>query len=404
MSHGKASSSRRVWLGFFAMIVLLALFASFALLRGGKQLAEMQVQQQAAPVQALLYVILNGEQRVIPEAKRLQLSLDMQDAVDAERKMLHQQLQQQIDAAVDAAFAPVHGHVEAFADWYYSLTGEYMRYAHAVGGDMADYLEQRLRETVFLPAALDVNLEAMLVDLNDRLLRGMQESGGRLAAQLQLFVSANSWSPGAGGSVAGDSLNLDQLFVSNLQPSTADINRQVFATLAATGTGAALAKGMGAAVVKKTVAEIAATKSFHAASALLAKLATKSAVKGGGALAGAGAGAAICSPAGPGALVCGAIGGLVAWVAIDKAVIELDEALNREGFENDIHAAITIQQEQLKASLQQVYAKVLDERFLLLEKNAQALAVPAGEFIPADLLLHPANEADYETQAVSPVK
>ncbi len=404
MNRGNTSSTKLVWLGFFGMIVLLALLASFALLLGGKQLAEKQVQQQAGPVQALLYVILNGERRVVPEASRLQLSLDMQDAVDAERKTLQQQLQQRIDVAVATAFAPVHGHVGDFADWYYSLTGEYMRYAHAVGGDMAEYLEQRLKETVFLPAALDVNLDAMLADLNAGLQQGMQQSGGRLAAKLQSFVTANSRPSGTGEVVIGDSLDLDRLFSSNLQLSTADVSRQVFATLAATGTGAALAKGMGAVVVKKTVAEIAATKSFHAASALLVKLAAKSAVKGGGALAGAGAGALVCSPAGPAALVCGAIGGLVAWVAVDKAVIELDEALNRKVFEEDIHAAITVQQQQLKESLQQVYAKVLDESFLSLQKNAQALAASAGEFIPADLLLHPEDETDYGKQAVSPVR
>ncbi len=404
MNHSGASSTRLVWLGFFGMIVLLALLASFSLLRGGKQLIEMQAQQQAEPIQNLLYVILNGERRMIPEADRLQLSLDMQEAVDDERNLLQQQLRQQIDAAVDRAFAPVHGHVADFADWYYSLTGEYMRYAHAVGGDMAEYLEQRLRETVFLPAALDVNLDAMLMSLNAGLVQEMAQSGGRLAAKLQLFVAENSRPSGAGEAVIGDSLNLDQMFSSGLQLSTTDVGRQVFATLAATGTGAAIAKGMGAAVVKKTVAEIAATKSFHAASALLVKLAAKSAVKGGGALAGAGAGAMICSPAGPGALVCGAIGGLVAWVAIDKAVIELDEALNRQLFEDDIHAAISVQQEQLKESLRQAYSEVLDESFLSLKKNAQVLAVPVGEFIPADLLRHPVDEAGYGKQAVSPGK
>ncbi|WP_456379429.1 hypothetical protein [Thiolapillus sp.] len=402
MNAGNTSSSRLAWLGFFGMILLLALLASFALLRGGKQLIERQAQQQAEPIQDLLYVILNGERRVVPEAKRLQLSLDMQEAVDTERNTLQQQLQQQIDAAVGAAFAPVHGQVSAFADWYYSLTGEYMRYAHAVGGDMAEYLEQRLKETVFLPAALDVNLDTMLANLNAGLLHGMQRAEGKLAAQLQSLVTASSWPTGSGEIVIGDSLNLDQLFSSNLQPSAADINRQVFATLAATGTGAAIAKGMGAAVAKKTVAEIVSTKSFHAASTLLAKLAAKSAAKGGGALAGAGAGALLCSPTGPGALVCGAIGGLVAWVAIDKAVIELDEVLNRKVFEDDIHAAISAQQEQLKESLWLAYAKVVEESFLPLKKNAQVLAVPVGEFTPVDLLRQPVNEAGYEKQAVSP--
>ena len=95
-----------MWLGFFGVILVLALLAGFAFLRGGRQLAELQVQHQAEPVQQLLYVILNGEQRVVPEAKRLQLSLDMQFAVDEEQGKLLERMRQQIDAAVDTAFAP----------------------------------------------------------------------------------------------------------------------------------------------------------------------------------------------------------------------------------------------------------------------------------------------------------
>ncbi|WP_293646503.1 hypothetical protein [Thiolapillus sp.] len=306
---GDRPSSRLVWLGFFGVILVLALLAGFAFLRGGRQLAELQVQQQAEPVQQLLYVILNGEQRVVPEAKRLQLSLDIQSAVDEEQGKLLERMRQQIDAAVDTAFAPVHDHVGDFADWYYSLTGEYMRYAHAVGGDMGEYMQQQLKETVFLPAALEANLDNMLADINARLSRDIRQSGDRLSFRLQLVIAAGSWPVGSGEPVFGDSLNLDEMFASGVQLSSRDLNRQVVAALAATGTGVVLAKGVGAVVVKKTLAKVAGTKSFHVASALLAKLVAKSAVKGGGMLAGAGAGTAICSPAGPGALVCGAIGG-----------------------------------------------------------------------------------------------
>ncbi len=393
---GEKSSSKLVWLGFFGMLLLLALLASFALLKGGRQLARVEAEQQSGAVQKLFYIILDGEQRVIPESKRLRLSLDMQSAVDEEQQLLRQRLQQRLESAVDMAFAPVHAHVSDFADWYYSLTGEYMRYAHALGGDMSEYLQQRLRETVFLPAALESNIDNLLLESNAALIQELQQSGARLAAQLQLVVAAASWPVGSGQPLIGESLDLDRLFAAGLQLNASDINRQVLATLTATGTGVAVAKGLGAAVVKKTVAKVAGTKSFHLASALLAKLAAKSAIKGGGALAGAGAGAAICSPSGPGALVCGAVGGLIAWIAVDKAVIELDEALNRETFEDEIHAAIAEQQEQLKSSLLQAHEHILSAGLAPIKQGAQALAVPAGEFTPVDTALNPAARSDYE--------
>ena len=271
-----------------------------------------------------------------------------------------------------------------------------MRYAHAVGGDMGEYMQQRLKETVFLPAALEANLDNMLADINARFSSDIRQSGDRLASRLQLVIAAGSWPVGSGEPVFGDSLNLDEMFASGVQLSSRDLNRQVVAALAATGTGAALAKGVGAVVVKTTLAKVAGTKSFHVASALLAKLVAKSAVKGGGILAGAGAGTVICSPAGPGALVCGAIGGLIAWLAVDKAVIELDEALNRDVFEDDMHAAITAQQQQLKAALQQAYARVLNARFAPVKQGTRTLAVPAGKFTPADSVFRAEDPAGYE--------
>ncbi|WP_457668154.1 hypothetical protein [Thiolapillus sp.] len=389
-------SSWQIWSGFFAVILVLALLAGFALLRGGRQLADLQATHQAEPVQRLLYVILNGERRIVPESKRLQLSLDMQSAVDEEQDKLLQRMEQQVDAAVDTAFAPVHDHVADFADWYYSLTGEYMRYAHAIGGDMGEYMQQRLRETVFLPAALETNLDNLLSDSNIRLSREMKQSGDRLASRLQLVIAAGSWPVRSGEPMIGDSLDLDQMFATSLQVTGKDLNRQVVSILAATGAGVVVAKGLGLAVAKKTLTKVAATKSFHVASALLAKLAAKSAIKGGGALAGAGTGAAICSPAGPAALVCGAVGGLIAWLAVDKAVIELDEALNRKVFVADIHAAIDAQQQQLKSALKKAYAKALSKGFVQVKQSARTLAVPAGKFTPADSAFRSEDPVGYE--------
>jgi hypothetical protein len=401
MTTEKKMPPRLLWVAFFITILVLALIAGFAALRGGRQLLDAQLQQSTRPVQEILYIILNEQQRIVPESKRMQLSLDMQDQVNKEQALLEQQMQQQIDIMVDSRFAPVHDYVENFADWYYSLTGEYMRYAHAIGGDMSEYMQQRFQETVFLPAALEANVDSMLADLNEQLLQKLAQSGARLSSRLQLVVAANSWPVGNSTPVAGDSLDLDQLFAKGFQLSAADINRQLFAGVAATGAGVAVAKGMGAVVAKKIMFKVAGSKSFHIAAALLAKLAAKSAVKGGGVLAGAGAGAAVCSPTGPGALVCGAVGGLIAWIVIDKAAIELDEALNRDVFERDIHQAIDTRQHELKVMLQEAVRAVLEAGFVPLHKSSQRMAVPAGEFTPVDIILDPAP-ADYEKPAGSP--
>jgi len=382
--HGRASG--RFWLGFFAVILLLALVAAFALLKGGRQLAEKQLPQAAAPVQRLLYLVLNGREYVIPEAHRLELSLALQEHLGEEQQDQQQWLESRIDSAVDAAFAPVHDRVGDFADWYYSLTGEYLRYAHAIGGDMGDYLQEQLENTVFLPAALDTNLDNLFESLDADVRSRLQQSGIRMTENLEVLLREYARPLGVGEPRLGESLDLDVLLADSLSVSAKDINRQLLSVLVAAGAGMAVAKGLGALIMKKTLTKVASGKSFHLAASLLGKLAAKSALKGGGALAGASSGAALCSPTGPGALVCGAVGGLIAWLAVDKAAIELDEALNRDAFEADIHAAIDAQQSLLKRQLQEVYGGLLARKMAAAGQSAADLGARPGSMRPVDLL------------------
>ena len=377
---------RGFWLGFLGVILVLALGAGFALLKGGRQLATQAGSVAPVAVQKLLYVVLNGRRYVVPEASREDLSLALREQLETEQQHQEQWLEAHIDSAVEAAFAPVHDRVGDFADWYYSLTGEYLRYAHAIGGDMSDYLREKLRETLFVPAALDANVDNMFDALNAEITARLKQSGGRLSENLALVLEAHARPLRPGEPLIGDTLDLDALLTGRLAVTARDIDRQLFSALAATGTGVAVAKGLGAVVMKKTLAKVAGTKTFGLAASLLGKLAAKTAVKGGGVLAGAGSGAALCAPSGPGAVVCGAVGGLIAWLVTDKMAIELDEALNRDEFEADIHAAIDAQQKALKAQLRQVYGRLLPGPLEALGEAAGDLGLKPGKMRPVDAL------------------
>jgi hypothetical protein len=386
VAHAGKRRQHRFLLGFLLVILVLALLATYAVLRGGRQLAEQRFPEQHQKVQRLLYLVLNGRQYVLPEANRRAFSMALQEHLGGEAADQQQVLSGQVDSAVDAAFAPVHDRVSDFADWFYSLTGEYMRYAHAIGGDMGEYLKNRLYETVFLPAALDTNLDNMFDALNQDLGNRLELAGQSLAQDFEVLVKAYARPLRRGEPRIGDTLDLDELLAQRLAVSSKDINRQLVSALAATGTGVAVAKGLGAVVMKKTLTKVATTKSFHLAASLLGKLAAKSAVKGGGVLAGAGTGAALCSPTGPGAVVCGAVGGLIAWLVVDKVAIELDEALNRDEFEADIHAAIDVQKAQLKQQLLEVYGGLLRRQMAPLQQSADELGIRPGKVRPVDVL------------------
>lgn len=80
------------------------------------------------------------------------------------------------------------------------------------------------------------------------------------------------------------------------------------------------------------------------------------------------------------------MGGLIAWLLVDKAAIELDEALNRDEFEADIHAAIDAQQSALEAQLRQVYGRLLPGRLEAVGEAAGDLGLKPGKMRPVDAL------------------
>jgi len=104
-------------------------------------------------------------------------------------------------------------------------------------------------------------------------------------------------------------------------------------TAAGVVTAKLLAQEAGAAVAAK----VAAKNSFKAAAALAGKVTAK---KGGSILLSATAATAVCAPGGPLAVLCGVAAGAVTWLAIDKALVEIDESLFRDEMRAELLAAL----------------------------------------------------------------
>jgi hypothetical protein len=94
------------------------------------------------------------------------------------------------------------------------------------------------------------------------------------------------------------------------------------------------------------------------------KLAAKAALKAGAKAAGIGGGAALGAAAGSvvpglGTALGGILGAAAVWLATDKAVVEVDEHLNRGEFEADIRALIDEEKTRIKTDLRKGYATYL---------------------------------------------
>ncbi|RTZ73784.1 MAG: hypothetical protein DSZ00_05720 [Gammaproteobacteria bacterium] len=357
------------WVGFFGVLVLLALLSAAALLKGSRELAETRTPVAAEPVWR---IIVHGEVHLLDEAAFKQFQAQLEKSVDGRLSGLLQDSDALIEKKVEALFAPVHAAVPRYADWYYSLTGEYLRYAHALGSGVVGYMEEKLREILFDETGVEQALAELPRQLQPEMVRMLGRAGQGVLADLSAGLRQDQaekvplqWE------LAGE-VPMDALVSEELMPSGGLAGRQLFSLGAGAGAGVLVAKGGGALLVKKMVASVAGGKSFQLAAGMAGKLAAKSAAKGGSVLAGAGTGALICTPGGPLALLCGAAAGIATWLAVDLVVLEVDEQLNREELEAEIGQAIQVEEERLKDSLKRLYASWMKERLNRFRERAVA--------------------------------
>ena len=242
---------------------------------------------------------------------------------------------QQTDPLLDDVYEPVYAAIPDYADFHYSLVGEYSLLFMALQGGVGDDLQQRLFGG-FLQrtnSALD-ELELLSLELYK----------SNLDAEVSDALNAES-----AGAVLGASSQLA------LDDAVARARLSIPIAGAASIVGSGGLKALTAGIATKL------------GTAIAAKATAKGAVKGGAALAGAGGGAAMCAWAGPFAAICGAGGGIFAWLLADGAIVNIAELFNRHEFEDDLRKLVDEHKAEMKRRIEQA----LRERFLLLDEAAE---------------------------------
>ncbi len=385
------------WEVFVLTILLLALLSGYAALRELRQLADARLaatdstSERAIPPPAitLIKVVLHGRSHHLPPHQATLLGAQLAAQLAAEEEVLQQRMADLIDQQLAAVFDPLHARVPAFADWYYSLSGDYSRIAAAVRGDLLELFSEQLTRLVIAPSAIEAQLNQLQQGLNGELATALQASNQQLVSELERV--ARRYQPlveEAQPPEGEEPINLDAWLAESFALSPLEVGQKATTALAAAGVGGVAAKGLGGVVAKQLVAELVATKGVQGAAALLAQVAAKGAAKGGGSLAAGAGGAALCSPGGPLALVCGITAAALTWVTFDLAFIELKQYLDRDEFEADLHAAIARSQEQLHAELLLAYQQTVAAHYQILysgllqlssEGSSRATLIPAQQ-------------------------
>ena len=400
------SYSRWFWGGFFAILLLGVLAVLFAAIRSGKQWAEVTLEEaQEIPrawTQVVRVTLAGGEALYIDPAAVPRIQEETKTWIEARRQEAQGPMFESVDRETEAIYQGALAHVPAFADWYYSLTGEYARLFYAAVGNLPEYVSGQLQTLVFDPAGTADAIERMAGSLDDRLSRELRDTALGLQALLTRLVRAEQLSGEPTNVTLQGDWALGEQLTAHLQPYVAltpgDIARQGAATSAGVGLAAVTAKKLAATTVAKTTAKMATGESVGALAAGVSKLGLKSAAKAGvlgGAGSGAASGAALCAatvvgaPMAPGcALLGGAVTGIAAWLLVDKAVLEAEELLGREAFEQELRQALAAQRDEMRATLKEQYAGVAESVFEQLENDLSGnlrpgTGAPEKTFIPA---------------------
>ncbi len=260
---------------------------------------------------------VGGEKQKAVEATETRLEGILSESADAALK----RVAQEAESLLAHVYEPVYRAIPAFADFHYSVVGEYTELGLSIAGG----LEKRLHSELF--NGFDERLEAATDQLERHFVAAYKSA---LDKQTRKLLAAEP--PGAFLGEATRIALTDAV-------ERAGVTAPVAGAASLLGSGGL--KALTAGVAKKLAAKIAA------------KAAAKAALKGGVSLAGAETGAIVCSWAGPIAVACGAIGAVTAWLLADAAIIHVDEIFNRDEFEAELRGLVDEHKASVKRSLEQ---------------------------------------------------
>ncbi len=275
----------------------------------------------------------------LPECERIGQQFYRLGTLDATRQLALQALgkmqgaqalcqgmngvEQQLDAAV-----------ERYLDWYFSLGAEWGRILSLLTGDVGQFLQNKLTETLLATPGLDAWVQSV---------QKQAQQGGSALTQAQQHINET---------LARHHLALDasQCIVRTQVPQLPALDmlgnarqRLTASALGATGAGAFAAVVAGKAMAKT---------SMKAASKVLAKAAAKQGLgKAGAAAAGAAVGSVVPGVGTAAGAIAGAVAGALIGVGIDWAALYAEEMLTRDAMRADLQAALREQLQMQKTAL-----------------------------------------------------
>ena len=264
-------------------------------------------------------------------------------AHDATARLVAQEL--------DALFASMSARLPEYADWYFSLKGEYARLSFLLlrwgGLAAADPLVDATMELIFGGEELADRLAVIERDVEGML--GAHASELRTRWLEELLAVAREPKPARAGSPPATVLLLD-----DLAGEFAGHGSSEFLTRLSASSAGAVSAGAAAPLV----ARLALRSSTAAAGGRV--LALKGAGRGAAKAGTAGASALGCAAAGPAAWACALAVGSAAWLGTDWALLTVDEWRNRDALIADWEERLALLRVELEETLLARYGQAIE--------------------------------------------
>ena len=232
-------------------------------------------------------------------------------------------MDQQLDVAVDR-----------YLDWYFSLGAEWGRIFSLLTGDVSQFLQNKLSDTLLATPGLETWMHALQkqAQVSGNVLMQGQQRIEEVLARHHLALDASQCLLRA---------DVPQLPALDLLGNASQ--RLTASAVAGTGAGAFAAVVAGKAMAKT---------SMKAASKVLAKAAAKQGLgKAGAAVAGAAVGSVVPGIGTAAGAIAGAVAGAIIGVGIDWAALYAEEMLTRDAMRADLQAALRAQTQAFKVAL-----------------------------------------------------
>ncbi len=272
------------------------------------------------------------------------------DRLEVGRAEAQAHVRELVGRELDRVFDSVHERLPAYADWFYSLGGEYARLSWVVLGAMGkldgDPLAARAAEIVFDGALFEQRIERVFGAVNEGLALRIEATGRDWLAEVVAVFERQDRprrAPGPQPTIALDDVLGDFVgsgsgaFAGRLTASSAASAGVVVGPLVARVAARPTVSGGGRAVAARTAARTLG----------------KSGTAGSGAVLG-------CGVTGPAALPCALAVGSAAWLATDWLLLQADEWVHRDALIADWERRLEALRADLEAVLLAYYEAQVD--------------------------------------------